>query len=137
MMKGKEVVSFMMDNDAFSQWLGLNIISVNEGYVELEFKVKLEMLNGFKILHGGVSYSAADSALAFAANSYGVQSVSIETSISHTKPAKLGDLIKVVATEINCSKKIGIYDVRLTNQKDELIALFKGTVYRTGKLWGE
>lgn len=134
-MKGKEVVNFMMNNDDFSQWLGLNIISVKEGYVKLDFIVKKEMLNGFKILHGGISYSAADSALAFAANSHGIQAVSIETSISHTKPAKLGERITVVANEVNCSRKIGIYEVKLTNESDDLIALFKGTVYRTGKDW--
>lgn len=135
-MKNKEVVNLMMKNDAFSQWLGINIIHVENGYCELEFLVREEMLNGFYILHGGVSYSVADSALAFAANSHGIQSVSIETSISHTKPAKSGERIKAIAKELNCSKKLAIYEVILYNEKDVIIALFKGTVFRTGKEWG-
>ncbi|MGB1294634.1 MAG: PaaI family thioesterase [Flavobacteriales bacterium] len=134
-MKNKEVVDYMMKNDAFSQWLGLNVIEVENGRCELEFTVRPEMLNGFYILHGGISYSAADSALAFAANSHGIQSVSIETSISHTKPAKVNEKIKVVAEEMSCSKKLGIYHVTISNEKNEVIALFKGTVYRTGKEW--
>lgn len=136
-MKGREVVDFMMENDAFSQWLGISVCSVGEGSAILEFEVRPEMLNGFYILHGGVSYSVADSALAFAANSHGIQSVSIETSISHTKPAKAGDIIKAVATEVNKTNKIAIYTVELINTNNEKIALFKGTVYRTGKTWSK
>lgn len=134
-MKGREVVDYMMENDAFSQWLGIKVIDVTEGGSILEFTVRPEMLNGFYILHGGVSYSVADSALAFAANSHGIQSVSIETSISHTKPAKAGEKIKAIATEINRTTKIAIYSVELLNEKNDKIALFKGTVYRTGKEW--
>lgn len=136
-MKGREVVDYMMDNDAFSQWLGINVVEVGEGSAILEFEVRAEMLNGFYILHGGISYSVADSALAFAANSHGIQAVSIETSISHTKPAKEGDKIKAIATEINRTNKIAIYSVELLNEKQEKIALFKGTVYRTGKAWAK
>lgn len=134
-MKGRDVVNYMMENDAFSQWLGINVLEVGEGSAVLEFKVKPEMLNGFYILHGGISYSVADSALAFAANSHGIQSVSIETSISHTKPVKLGEKITAIASELSLSKKIGIYNVELINEKNQKIALFKGTVYRTGKEW--
>ncbi len=134
-MKGRDVVDYMMEHDAFSQWLGINVIDVGEGSAILEFTVRPEMLNGFYILHGGVSYSVADSALAFAANSHGIQSVSIETSISHTKPAKIGDKIRAIAQEINRTNKIAIYSVEILNQNNEKIALFKGTVYRTGKSW--
>ena len=93
------------------------------------------MLNGFQTCHGGVSYSIADSALAFASNSHGIQAVSIETSISHTKVILAGDMITAVATEKNLSKRFGIYEVILTNQKGETVALFKGTVFRNGKEW--
>lgn len=134
-MKGKEVVDFMMKNDAFSQWLGIHVLEVGEGNAILEFTVREEMLNGFYILHGGITYSVADSALAFAANSHGIQSVSIETSISHTKPVKLGEKIKAIATELSISNKIGIYNVELLNEKNQKVALFKGTVFRTGKNW--
>lgn len=134
-MKGREVVDYMMENDAFSQWLGINVLEVGEGSATLEFIVRPEMLNGFYILHGGISYSVADSALAFAANSHGIQSVSIETSISHTKPAKSGEKITAVATEMNKTNKVAIYSVELLNENKDKIALFKGTVYRTGKVW--
>ncbi len=93
------------------------------------------MLNGFDIAHGGITYSLADSALAFASNSHGIQSVSIETSISHTKPVKEGDVLTAIAIEKNLTSKIGVYEVVVTNQADVTVALFKGTVYRTGKEW--
>ena len=134
-MKGREVVDYMMENDAFSQWLGIKVLEVGEGSATLEFIVRPEMLNGFYILHGGISYSVADSALAFAANSHGIQSVSIETSISHTKPAKAGEKITAVAIEMNKTNKVAIYSVELLNENKDKIALFKGSVYRTGKVW--
>ena len=93
------------------------------------------MLNGFQTCHGGVTYSIADSALAFASNSHGIQAVSIETSISYTKAVNDGDIITAVATEKNLSKRFGIYEVTLTNQNGDIVALFKGTVYRNGKEW--
>ena len=93
------------------------------------------MLNGFSIAHGGICYSLADSALAFASNSHGRESVSIETSISHSESLKEGDMITAVDVEINLGNKIGIYHVTITNQEQKKVALFKGTVYRTGKNW--
>ena len=84
---------------------------------------------------GGIAYAIADSALAFAANSHGRKAVSVETSISHTKPLKEGDTITAVAEEISLTNKIGIYHVTVTNQMNEKVALFKGTVYRTNKTW--
>ncbi|MBL4586721.1 MAG: hotdog fold thioesterase, partial [Flavobacteriales bacterium] len=101
----------------------------------LKMTVRREMLNGFNIAHGGITYSLADSALAFVANGHGIQSISIETSISHTKPVKEGDVLTATAMEKNLTSKIGIYEVAVKNQKDETVALFKGTVYRTGKEW--
>ena len=93
------------------------------------------MLNGFGIAHGGITYSLADSALAFSANGHGIQSVSIETSVSHTKPVKEGDTLRTSVVEESLTSKIGIYTVSIFNQKEEKVALFKGTVYRTGKEW--
>ena len=97
--------------------------------------VRDEMTNGFDIAHGGIAYSLADSALAFAANSDGVQSLSIETSISHTKKVQSGDVLTATTKEINKSNKTSIYYITITNQKNTEIAHFKGTVYRTGKEW--
>ena len=97
--------------------------------------VRKEMLNGFGIAHGGITYSLADSALAFSANGYGIQSVSLETSISHTKPVKEGDVLRTKVTEESLTSKIGIYTIHIYNQENVNVALFKGTVYRTGKEW--
>ena len=125
----------MFEGDAFSKWLGIEIVAVKEGFCELNLAVREEMTNGFKIAHGGITYSLADSALAFASNSHGRKSVSVETSISHTKQCLVGDVITAKAIEKSISNKIAIYEITITNQKDETVALFKGTVYRTSKDW--
>ncbi|MCF8463304.1 MAG: hotdog fold thioesterase [Flavobacteriales bacterium] len=129
------VVDKMYNNDSFSQWLGIERVEDGAGKSVLRMTVRHEMLNGFGIAHGGITYSLADSALAFASNSHGIQSLSIDTSISHTKAVKEGDVLIAVASEKNLTTKIGVYDIVVTNQKDETVALFKGTVYRTGKEW--
>lgn len=131
----EKVVGKMLENDAFSKWLGIEVVTLGEGHCSLSMTVRKEMLNGFHIAHGGITYSLADSALAFAANSYGRKSVSVETSISHTKPSKEGDVITAKAVEKSISNKIAIYEISITNSTGELIALFKGTVYRTDKEW--
>ena len=130
-----KIVHHMFESDAFSKWLGIEIIEVGEGFCELQMTVREEMTNGFKIAHGGITYSLADSALAFASNSHGIKSVSVETSISHTKQCFVGDVITAKAKEKSVSNKIAIYEITITNQKDEIVALFKGTVYRTSKNW--
>jgi len=129
------VVERMMDKDYFSQWLGIEIKLVEPGKCILGMKIRKEMLNGFSIAHGGISFSVADSALAFAANSHGQRSVSVETSISHTEPLMEGDDIIATAMELNRTNKIAIYSVTITNQHMRTVALFKGTVYRTSKDW--
>lgn len=134
-MTPKAIVQKMMEKDAFSQWMDIKIIKVDAGYCRLEATIQPEMVNGFMIAHGGISYSLSDSALAFAANGYGKQCVSIETSISHTRPAKIGDVLTATCTELNRSKTIGIYQVLITNQEDKKVAIFKGTVYITKNDW--
>ena len=135
MSLAKRVVDKMINGDAFSQWLGIKVIEISEGKCTLEMTVRDEMTNGFNIAHGGIAYSLADSALAFAANSYGIQSMSIETSISHTKKVKSGDVLKAITKEVNKSKKTAIYYITITNQENMDIAHFKGTVYRTDRKW--
>lgn len=125
----------MLGQDAFSLWMGIEVISTKEGFCELSATVKKEMLNGFAILHGGISYSLSDSALAFASNSYGNKCVSIETSISHVRPAKIGDILTAKCTELHRGKTIGIYEVIITNQDQKKISLFKGTVHITQDYW--
>lgn len=131
------VVARMYDNDPFSIWAGMERIVVAPGRCVLRMVVRAEMLNGFAIAHGGISYSLADSCLAFASNSHGIQSMSVETSISHTRTVKEGDVLTATSEEMNLGKRFGIYQVRVLNQRNENVALFKGTVFRTGKAWFE
>ena len=135
MSKPQKIVNKMFDQDAFSQWLGIEIIDVSEGFCQLKMTVRKEMLNGFQIAHGGIAYSLADSALAFASNSHGRKSLSVETSISHTVSVKEGDSLIAVSNEISLSPKIGIYLISIKNQNEQEVALFKGAVYRTSKDW--
>ena len=130
-----KIVNKMYDQDAFSQWLGIEIVDVSEGYCQLKMKVRKEMLNGFHIAHGGIAYSLADSALAFASNSHGRKSLSVETSISHMVAIKAGDRLTAMTQELSRSDKIGIYLITITNNENQEIANFKGTVYRTSKDW--
>ena len=135
MNQSEKIVDTMYQNDAFSQWLGIEVVEVKDGYCKLNMTVRNEMLNGFQIAHGGIAYSLADSALAFASNSHGRKSLSVETSISHTVSVKEGDSLIAVSNEISLSPKIGIYLISIKNQNEQEVALFKGTVYRTSKDW--
>ena len=134
-MKAGDIVQQMISNDAFSQWLGIEVIETGNGHCILEMKTRAEMLNGFHILHGGITYALADSALAFASNSHGNHAVSIETSISHLKPVQANEKLRAIAHERSKSNRIGIYDIEIKNSLNELVALFKGTVYRKDSMW--
>ena len=125
----------MFDQDAFSQFLGIEIVDVSEGHCQLKMKVREEMLNGFQIAHGGISYSLADTALAFASNTYGKKCISMETSISHTEVVQAGDILTAKTEELSHTEKMGLYLITISNQDNKEIAYFKGTVYRTSKDW--
>ncbi len=127
----QQVLETMLARDAFSKWMNLQIDEIKEGYCKLHYKVKEDMLNGFANIHGGILFSAADSAFAFACNSHGIFSVALDVTISFARPAKLGEILTVEAKEIYLGKKTGLYDITTTNEKGELIAVFKGTAYRT------
>lgn len=129
------IVDRMYEHDFFSQWLGIERLEDNAGRSVLRMTIRREMLNGFGIAHGGVAYSLADSALAFASNSRGRHAVSIETSISHLEPLHEGDVITAFAEEENLGNKIAVYRIVVKNQNDQMVALFKGTVYRTSREW--
>lgn len=131
----KEIVDLMLKNDLFTQWLGIERVEDGKGMSVLKMKVRAEMLNGFNIAHGGITYSLADSALAFASNSYGDKALSVETSISHLHKVFEGDVLKTRVEEISRSNRIANYQVFIENQNNELVALFKGTVYITKKEW--
>ena len=137
-MKPREIVERMMQNDRFSQWLGIRVNSVEPGRCELSMVIREEMLNGFRIAHGGISYSVADSALAFASNSGGVQSLSIETSISHVQKLNEGDILHASAECVSENEKLGYYDVNVwTDDHKKPVAIFKGVVYKTSRRWEE
>lgn len=131
----QKVVNKMLENDKFSAWLGIELVEIKPGTCTLKMAVKKDMLNGFDILHGGVTFAMADSALAFAANSHGRKSVSIEASMSYVAACKEGDVLTATAQEASVTNKIGIYNIEVKNQNGNNVALFKGTVYRTEKEW--
>jgi len=135
MSDAEKIVAHMFANDAFSQWLGIKIIRVDEGSCELEMTVRSEMTNGFKLAHGGISYCLGDSALAFAANGRGQHALSIETSIGHLAKVRAGDILKAKARETHKSSSVGRYDVEIINQDENLVAHFKGIVYFLKKDW--
>jgi acyl-CoA thioesterase len=124
----------MYGGDLFSQWLGIRRLEEGPGHCTLEMEVRPEMVNGFGIAHGAITYALADSALAFASNSHGRKAVSIETGIQHIKPVYPGDILKAVTEETSLSHKLGIYHVRIT-RGEELVAHFKGMVYRKSDEW--
>ncbi len=130
-----KIVDKMMDGDYFSQWLGIRVESVSQGFCRISLTLRQEMLNGFGIAHGGIAFSLADSALAFASNSHNIKSLVLNTSMSFTTPAREGDVLTAVAEEVNLTKSTGIYDVSVTNQDGKKVAVFRGTVFRKGELW--
>jgi acyl-CoA thioesterase len=130
-----EIVQGMLDNDAFSQILGMEIKALELGYCQLSCPVTAQTTNGFGIAHGGLTYSLADSALAFASNTYGQQCVSIDTQIAHLAKVQLGDQLTANCVEIHRGKRTGIYEVRIENQNNKLVAYFKGTVFISEQLW--
>lgn len=129
------IIDAMFNNDPFSQWLGIERLKEGPGFCTLQLRVRKEMLNGFAIAHGGITYALADSALAFAANAHGRKCVSVETSISHTQPVFEGDVLTTEVDEVSLNHKIGIYTVRVINQHNVDVALFKGSVYRRSEHW--
>jgi acyl-CoA thioesterase len=130
-----EIVNLMLKNDHFSNWLNLEVDLISLGHCRLRTTISQVMLNGHSIAHGGISYSLADSALAFAANSRGQKAVSIETSIQHIAPAYEGDILIADCVEVHCGKTVGRYEARVENQRGELIAKFTGTVFRSVDQW--
>ena len=127
----ERVVKGMLGRDAFSGWLGLELLEVRPRYAAVRMKVRPDMLNGFGVCHGGVTFSLADSAFAFAANTHGRVTVSIDNSITYPATVMTGDVLTAVASEESEANRIAFYSVRVTNQHDSIVALFRGTVYRT------
>ena len=133
-MTPNDVVNKMLETDAFSNWLGIGVIELKEGYSKITMTVRSEMLNGLGVVHGGIAFSLADSAFAFACNSRNNLSLALDTSINFLKPVYVDDVLIAEATEIHNGKSTGLYQIKITNQKDQLVAIFKGTCFRTGRL---
>jgi acyl-CoA thioesterase len=128
-----DVVDHMMKHDAFSQWLGIKIIVVEDGYSKISMVVRNEMVNGFGIAHGGIAFSFADSAFAFACNNRNNLSVALDTHITFTKAVNIGDTLIAEAKELHNGKSTGLYLINIYNQHEQLVAVFKGTCFRTAK----
>ena len=131
----KKIVDKMLAEDKFSEWLGIQPVLIEQGHCILKMKIRKEMVNGFGIAHGGVAFSFADSALAFASNSYGRISVALECSISFAVPVMVDDELTCEAKELSLTNKTGTYHIEISNQKKEKVAFFKGTVFRRSSEW--
>ena len=130
-----EIVGMMLRGDAYSKALGMHVTFLEAGNCVLQMKVLEHMVNGFNIAHVGITYALADSAMAFASNAHGMQCVSIETAISHIKKVQVGDELTATCTTLWRNRKVGIYAVEVTNQSNELVAHFKGTVLVSDREW--
>lgn len=130
-VQARAIAARLLARDAFGQWLGLELGEVHVGACSLYFRVRPDMLNGFGGLHGGVAFAAAESAFALACNSHGRQSVGLTATIDYLETSRLGDVLLVEAREESLQDKVSVYQLRLTNQHGTLLALFKGTAYRT------
>ena len=128
-----QVVNHMMQHDLFSQWLGIEVLEVNEGYSKIKMTVRSEMINGFGIVHGGIAFSLADSSFAFACNNRNILSVALDTAINFLKPVHVGDVLTAEAKELHNGKSTGLYHITITNQHEHAVAVFKGTCFRTNK----
>jgi len=130
----RSVVDHMMENDFFSQWMGVQVLDVSEGYSRVKMSIRKEMVNGFGIVHGGIPFSLADTAFAFACNNRNNLSVALDVTITFTKAVNVGDVLTAEAKEFHNGRSTGVYQIIVSNQNNEQIALFKGTCFRTGKV---
>ena len=129
----ERVVGGMMAKDAFRQWLGIEIVAIAPDASTVRMTVRPEMVNGFGVAHGGIAYSLADSALAFASNAHGHITVAIDNSISYPAPVNVGDVLTATAVMESTSRRLSFLKVTVTKQKNVTVAVFKGTVYKTEK----
>lgn len=131
--RAEQVVDGMLAKDEFSRWLGVDLLQLKPAYCVCRMLVRKEMLNGFGVAHGGVVFSLADSAFAFACNTQGRIAMSIENSITYPASVHAGDILTAVAEEESATNRLGFYRVTVTNQLEEIVALFRGTVYKTSQ----
>ncbi len=133
-MKGEAIPYKMLSLDPFSQWLGIEILECEIGRCKLGMSIRKDMLNSMNKAHGGISYALADTAFGFAANTHGKYAVSIETSINHIEALDEGDYLVAESVIEKVKTKLG-FNIIEVKRDDDIIALFKGIVYRTQKDW--
>lgn len=127
------VVRGMLERDAFSRWLGIEVLAIVPGRCTARMTVRPEMVNGFGVAHGGVAYALADSALAFASNTNGRVTVAIENNIGYPTAVHPGNVLTAEAVEVSAANRIAFYAVTVRNEAGVTVADFRGTVYRTGQ----
>ena len=132
-MNPRETAEYMYGKDRFSQWLGIELSDIKENYCLLKMPVKPEMINGLGTVHGGVTFAFADSALAFSSNNTGDAAVALNCYINFTKAARDGDVLTAESVLLTDTRKTAVYDITVKNQNDEVVAGFRGTVYKVGK----
>lgn len=133
-MQGDKIPYKMLSQDAFSTWLGIEILECEIGRCRVAMTVRKEMLNSMGKAHGGISYALADTAFGFAANTHGKFAVSIETSINHIEALEEGDYLVAESVIETVKNRLG-FNIVEVKRGGELVALFKGVVYRTQKDW--
>jgi len=124
-----ETVKNFFKNDTFADHVGIELLEVSEGRAKAKMEIKKHHLNGIDIAHGGAIFSLADLAFAVASNSHKTIALGINASISYLKAAASGTLI-AEAKEVSLNPKLATYEVRVTDETDDIIAIFLGTVYR-------
>lgn len=129
----EKVRDVMLADDAASRMLGLQITEVAPGRAVATMMVRPDMLNGFAICHGGLIATLADSAFAFACNSRNALTVASGFGIDILKSARLGDVLTATAAETSLAGRTGLYDITVTNQRGELVAVFRGRSHRLGE----
>jgi acyl-CoA thioesterase len=132
-LRATAIVRHMLAHDVFSRWLGVEILHVEPARVTLRMAVRQDMTNGFGVCHGGVTFAFADSALAFASNTGGKVTVSIENSMTYPAAVRVGDLLLAEAEREASSRQLAYYRVRVTRGDGAVVALFRGTVFQTDR----
>ncbi|HBR12050.1 MAG TPA: thioesterase [Chryseobacterium sp.] len=132
-MTARETADYIFSKDQFSQWLGIELLDIKDNYCLIKMPIKSEMINGLGTVHGGVTFAFADSALAFSSNNNGDAAVALNCFISFSKAVREGDILVAESILLTDTRKTAVYDITITNQDDEVVAGFRGTVYKIGK----
>ena len=128
-----DTVAAMLERDAFSRWLGIDLVAARPGHCTLRMHVRADMMNGFGVSHGGVAYSLADSAMAFACNAGTHVTVAVDNQMTYPAAVHENDELIATADEEAAPGRLGFYRATVRNQHGTVVALFRGTVYRTGR----